>query len=847
MKRLAALVCASVSTVVVSGQYVPPDLYDEDYNTSIGFWENGGQVVMNDSIPVPGVAFYSEGGYPRAYLQDDSKVSFVVSQFDTASATPDTTYRLDMRPYGPNAKLVKPVGVTLREWHQNFYMAHTDTSGVEGVVGYSRVVYEEIFPDIDMHFYSGRKGQKMAFVLRPGCDPADLKLSFDGQDSMNVDLLGNLTLYADGRWLVMPFVQAYQVDGTTVAPVSWTAQYEVEEGQGLLKFHWSYYDPELPLVFQIGLPPFGPASFDEDGLCWGTYMGGGEQDNVYESLEDENGNYYIVGSTGSTFLSFPEAPGTTYSNGGTAAYMIQFNSDDDIEWKTFFGGNVTGETTQGTAIGHKEDDQVYLGGNTTSASMVHQQLGAEFYQTTANAGVYKGFIARLSKLNGVREWSTYYGDDYTYINGMVGLGGKKLFVVGSTISTIPALDVSPPSGSTYWPFSSETDGFISMFGDVDQHAWRTHITGETNDPAYDVDAVGSRVVVMGGTHSEDMHLQEYGTNTNVEAYHDLDDCYLYEFDEYGALKWGTYVGSPGGESSFHNGLAIDPVTGDVVLVGYGGSGLDVVEGPGWYQSSYPVLTGPGFIARFSGVDRSRIWHTYLHNGASSYTWPATCAFDPTGKLLVAGYSRDGAGVLSQPLAGLYEQAQYNADVSGESVEQKDPFIVAFGTENELLYGSYFGGEANPGYPEWIFTLLPRRANGNIYLGGVTSRANNTTSYFPLDDGGGVPYFEENWHGGVTEGFLASICAETLNEVGMREEDGDPNALLTAHWSNDLFTVFGLPSGRHAVQVMDATGRMVLHTSALSDGVRLGLVTPDLAEGTYLFQAGGYVARFVVIH
>lgn len=85
----------------VFGQYIPPDLYDEDYNKSIGFWENLGQVTTTNGTPASDVKFYSEGGFPRAYLLDKSRVSFTMAMVDTNISTVDTLYRLDMRPMAP--------------------------------------------------------------------------------------------------------------------------------------------------------------------------------------------------------------------------------------------------------------------------------------------------------------------------------------------------------------------------------------------------------------------------------------------------------------------------------------------------------------------------------------------------------------------------------------------------------------------------------------------------------------------------------------------------------------------------------------------------------------------------
>lgn len=46
MKHRAILLLSSiVCTSLALAQYIPRDLYDEDYNASIGYWENNGQII----------------------------------------------------------------------------------------------------------------------------------------------------------------------------------------------------------------------------------------------------------------------------------------------------------------------------------------------------------------------------------------------------------------------------------------------------------------------------------------------------------------------------------------------------------------------------------------------------------------------------------------------------------------------------------------------------------------------------------------------------------------------------------------------------------------------------------
>lgn len=828
-------------------QYVPPDMYGETYMKSIGFWENKGQVIDTDGRPMEDIKFYSEGGFPRAYLRDKSRVSFTVSVVDTNETTVDTLYRLDMRPYGPRANQVAPSGWALKDWHQNFYMAHCGSTGVEDVHGYSRVIYENIFPNIDQHFYSGSKGQKMALVMRPGCAIDDLKLGFEGQDSIAVDLWGNLKLYHNGRWMVIPFAQAYQVNGFgTIVPVSWAANYQVDNGVGVVGFTWSSYNPAWPLVFQMGIPPFGPSFYDEPGLCWSTYMGGNENDNVYESTQDENDDYYIVGTTGSTFMTFPAAPGTNYSTAGTVAYMMRFNTTDNIVWKTFMGGQAVADITRGTALANKVDGDVYVGGYTTSNSMVHPPApGNEFYQSTPSGGQYTGFLGRLSKLNGVRQWSSYYGTSSLTIQGMVAVSNKKLFIVGATSSTLPDLDVPPPSGSSYWGYQSGKDGYIAMFNDLDQHAWRTHLPGDADDEAWDIDASDTRLAVAGVTYSTDMNIQSAGTGSYSVGAFGNGDCFIYEFTTNGVLLWGTYAGTVSFDFISDNAVAIDPLTKDIVISGRTGFGLDIVQGPGWYQASVPIGTPASFILRFAGGARERIWSTYLHNGPNSNTDIRACHFDPTGKLYIAGRVRDGSGLLLEPLAGIYQQNTYAVDQAGATTEASDPFMICFAPGNNLVWGTYFGGEASAAHHEMIYTILRRELNENIYVGGYTSKDVDPLSYFPLDDGGGVPYFEELWQGGTTEGFLAAFCGEALIGVGVPEHGTPDGVDLTIAWVADVLTVFDPPEGLHTYRVFDALGRTVAQGSLQGNAGRSLVHLPQLAQGAYTFHTVGATGRFVV--
>ncbi len=93
MKRLITLlVCGMIlSWAVAQSPYVPPDYYPNDVPLrSAGFPVNEGQVMLTNGDPATEVAYYSEGLSPQLFMQEGSRMSFVIAAVDTSAGTEDT-------------------------------------------------------------------------------------------------------------------------------------------------------------------------------------------------------------------------------------------------------------------------------------------------------------------------------------------------------------------------------------------------------------------------------------------------------------------------------------------------------------------------------------------------------------------------------------------------------------------------------------------------------------------------------------------------------------------------------------------------------------------------------------
>lgn len=421
---------------------------------SIGFWENQGQVIGTDGTRRPDVKFYTTGSLPQAYMRGKSKVSFAIHAVDTIIATTDTTYHLVMEPSGPYAAQVDPVGTVLKDQHLNYLLPHCGTSGVTQVPGFSRVLYENIFPFIDLHFYSGGFGQKMALVCRPGANPDHIELRFIGQDSLNQDLFGNLKFYHDGRHFVLPQAVAYQVNANnTTVPVGWNASYMTNADTALVRFSWSSYDPSKPLVFLVGPPPAMGGEITTEGVCWSTYLGGDGADRIYASDTDDEGNYYVGGFTYSQVINFPIEDGVVYYAASPITFASKFRPDHSIHWSTYYGGSSGVQWIRGLKARPSPDANIVIGGTTEANDLwTVDPLDGSYFDPGPSFG--GGFLAELNTL-GEAIWSTYFGNSYTTVLNLDIHRLGYTAVVGDieVFGTLPQLQVTPPANSANWNFS----------------------------------------------------------------------------------------------------------------------------------------------------------------------------------------------------------------------------------------------------------------------------------------------------------------------------------------------------------------------------------------------------------
>jgi len=778
---------------------------------------------------VPFVRFYSQGGYPQVYLQEKSTFSLVVKEPTLPPSGQVLSHRIDVRPYQCND--VDPVGNTVKTYYQNFYLPWTAPNGATEVYGYDRVIYEDIYPEIDMLFYSGSAGQKLAFYCWPGSDPTKLALKFYGQDSLRTDINGDLKVWLSGRWIELREAIAYQVDASgTVIPLSWGAAYQQVNGEDIVNFYFDTYDPELPIVLQIGALPLGMMT-DTPGLCWSTYFGGSGGDQILASTTDEAGKYYVTGYSYSDFMTFQDFTGTDLVGLSDAVLIAKFNQGYQLEWMVFYGGTgwLTGLGSQfGTAIVARQSGgqttHIYVGGHTTATNLYPQPLAGAYNQPTGFNIESKGFLARFNP-DGVINWSTYFGHFYGTVDGLDVDADGRLYVVGTSNYTHPQ---QPMSGATNLSFAGgAADMIVARFSPTCALEWCTPIGGAGTDAGADIICHSNGFFVSGRTGSTNFPVVGGG-----EGSYGGTDVVLMEFSSQATLVWSTHHGGSGLDRPGANSLALDADRNLVVVGETESSDMEPVCAGGFCQSTNSGTAG--FIARYDGVTHALLWNSYVSGSGDTRLQSVSRA---NNKIIAAGSTGDPSLPIT-PNAGLYLQGTVNTLSQMPSTQALDGFVMGFEPSTELSYCTFFGGIEGANGEQINTTAF---SNDRFFLGGYTTKPNLVpNAYFPLDDAGGQPaYYDESYDLAplnMFDGFLTAICMELY--TGIQREAIPNNASFTLHRTAfNEWLMLGLPRGTQHIDVIDSKGA-ILHQSTITIGhigtARLHL--SNLTPGIYTCKA-----------
>jgi beta-propeller repeat-containing protein len=693
----------------------------------------------------------NRGVYPdkvKYYIQGADKTLFFTNE--------GITFRLKGKDKGWVVKLefvgVNPDAEPQGEDRQQAVLSYfkgPEKDWKAGLPTFSRVVYEELWPGIDLVYMARVNLLKYEFVVKPGADPSRIKLMYQGAD-VKITEAGALSV----KTPVGEFEDAppctFQVRNSDVSMVE--ASYSLSpDGSGysrLLGFHVGPYDTAHPLVI------------DPAKIIYCGFLGGSQNDGMTDVALDSSNNAYVCGTTWSDQSSFPVkvGPDVTYNGGALGdAFVAKVNSQGTGLIYCGYIGGADRDWANGIAV--DSGGNAYVTGDTLSD-------GSTFPVKVGPDLSYKGggdvFVAKVN--------ATGTGLDYCgYIGGFMGtIPGSEVgrdiavdsagnaFVTGETTSThLFPVKVGPDlthNGGIYDAFVAKVHHTGSSL------VYCGYIGGENTDWGWGIDVdKGGTAYVTGETTSNESSFP-VKTGPDVTYNGGPIDAFVAKVSWSGAgLVYCGYIG--GSNNDFGYDVVVNDA-GNAFVVGNTGSTESSLP------NAFPVIIGPdltynggpedAFVAKVQTQGQGLTYCGFI--GGSNRDLSYGVAVDSLDNVYITGTtlsSESSFPVIRGP------DMTFNGATMDVFVGKVDP------TGGNLLYCGYIGGIGN----ETGFDLAVD-LNGNVYVVGSTG-SNSIT--FPVKRG---PYLIRNdnqWE----DGFIAKIAESALGGSGSSRPGGVVQLHLTS--------------------------------------------------------------------
>ncbi|MCA6435072.1 MAG: T9SS type A sorting domain-containing protein [Bacteroidetes bacterium] len=618
-------------------------------------------------------------------------------------------YRVDLQWLNASGQLIEPSQQAIST--TNYYSSESTYLNVHS---YQIITYKNLYPFIDLKWYSVKSNLKYDFILNPGSDPRAIQLQIKGAN-LSINKAGELVIQTPLGNLIEEAPIAFQ--GKQTIPVSWQLNGNV------VSFKVSDYDKSLPLTI------------DPMIRYWGTYYGGSGNDFAYGNTVDNNGDVYICGYTQSTGnIATAGSHQLVYAGGTNDAFVAKFNTNGVRLWGTYYGGTTLDVAT---AITFDATNNLYVSGYTDSNSGISTP-GA--HQSSLNGNV-DAFLVKFNS-NGVRQWGTYYnGIMNAYGQGVTIDNLGNVILCGYTSSTGgTAIATSAAHQSVYG--GGAWDAFVAKFSPTGTRLWGTYYGDFGAEYAFGCDADNAGNIYIVGNSTSNT-----GTNIASAASHQptfgggSKDAYLVKFNSSGVRQWATYYGGFNEETG--SGCNVD-AAGSIYISGSTDTGGGIlVCSPGAHQTIFGGGFADAYLAKFNSAG-TRIWGTLY--GGIDYEDGVSCFTDAVNDVYLTGQTGSSTGTV------MATSSSYQSVFGGGSF---DGYLVKFdGTNGTRKWGTYYGEIGND-YP--LAGCID--INYNIYIAGRSS----TNSGIAIASMGS---HQSVYGGGGFDGFLVKLydCPEVLADI-----------------------------------------------------------------------------------
>ena len=442
----------------------------------------------------------------------------------------------------------------------------------EDVASWSQVGLRNVYPGIDMTVAALPGGLKYEFRVAPGAAWRRIRLAYEGVQRLDIGRDGRLNISPAEGYAPLaedaPYIYQERADGTHI-PV---AGRFVLLGKNVVSFEIpGPLDPALPLVI-------------DPVQSWGTYVGGGNNDEILDMTTDASGNLIACGWSDDP-NEWVSGGYDLVGNGKRDGFVIKVSPAGQHLWSTFMGGT---DDDEARGVATDASGNVYVCGKTLSTGWVTSDLDNVYH------GSGDAWAARLSA-SGAHVWSRYLGGTGADVADGISWYGNKVYVCGTTAS---AAWVKGDVG-----YHAGDDAFVTRLDETtNARDWLKYIGGDDSDEAFSIKAYASGVVFCGSTQSTGWVSGGYDTVIGGSR-----DGYAAKMTTAGAMTWSTYLGGSSNDEAL--GITVDSL-GYIVVCG-------MTMSTGWISGGEFMVGGgnSGFLIRLL-ASGARSWSSYVPGTAT---------------------------------------------------------------------------------------------------------------------------------------------------------------------------------------------------------------------------------------
>lgn len=674
---------AQMEFVENKGQWHSNVQYKGDFNSGALFLEkNGFTMLMNDA-------------------SDIERLSGSIHGHSHSQKEPvDPTKPVNIRSFVYKMKLLGASNASVNPEkpfpsHNNYYLGNDRNKWASDCKLYQAVTYQNIYPNIDIRYYSDGGNLKYDFIVHPGGNPSRIAMQYDGPDEL---LVKNRELIIRTPLGEIKELSPYTYYNNFGKPIDVDCKFVVRNN--VVTFDVGKYDTKSVLII-------------DPTIIFSTLSGSTADNWGYSATPGPDGTFY---SSGIAFGSgYPVSPGAfqTSYNGGTAegtligydVAIFKFSSDGRRRiYATYLGGSaneqphsmivdpqgdliITGRTNSGNfptsspTIGFGGDFDIFLTKFNANGTAL---LGSRKIGGSASDGV--NIRPKYVGATGKESLRRNYGDD-ARSEVIVDAANN---VILAACSQSPDFPVTP--GAVQAGFGGRQDGIVlKMTSNLSTLIFSTFFGGSGDDACFstDINPISGNIYIGGGTTSNNLPGDKSSVAFPNYQGGETDGFVTIISNDGTRIIKTTYQGTPGADIVY--GLKFDK-TGFPYIMGTTTGSWRIVN------ATFSNGGGKQFISKLQPDLSAYVYSTVFGtNSADPNISPIAFLVDRCENVYVSGWGggiNNNQAYSSGTTAGMQE---VNPLPSIPAADGSDfYFFVLERNATRQLFGSHFGQSGGVG-------------------------------------------------------------------------------------------------------------------------------------------------------